>query len=205
MQAFGHVCRTLHGVSDAVEKLNFSGRTDYSIIREFFRLHNIDPTPEAFQNFIDAYVFWLDHMLRVLNGEICPGVNKFIADLHRQKEPPRVGLLTGNVRLGAEIKLRHYSLWEQFEIGAFACDHEDRNELAIKARERGSRLLGRELAGDEILVIGDTPLDVACGQAINARILGVGTGHFRPDELLKLGATWAVEDLRSADPAVLCA
>jgi phosphoglycolate phosphatase len=47
-------------------------------------------------------------------------------------ETPLIGLLTGNIRPGAELKLGHFQLWDQFEFGPFADDHEDRNQLALK-------------------------------------------------------------------------
>ena len=64
------------------------------------------------------------------------------------------GLLTGNIRLGAEIKLRRYGLWDYFETGGFADDSEDRNHIAAAVLERGRRLLGGNLCGGEILVVG---------------------------------------------------
>jgi phosphoglycolate phosphatase-like HAD superfamily hydrolase len=106
-----------------------------------------------------------------------------------------LGLLTGNIRLGAKIKLGAHSLWGDWMCGAFADDHEDRNQLARIARDRASRQLGRRLEGDEILVIGDTHRDVECAQAIGAQSLGVCTGGGSPDELRKAGATWVVTDL----------
>ena len=79
--------------------------------------------------------------------------------------------------------------------GAFADDHDDRNQLARIARDRASRQLGRRLEGHEILVIGDTHRDVECAQAIGAKSLGVCTGGGSSDELQKAGATWVVTNL----------
>ena len=98
-------------------------------------------------------------------------------------DPPLIGLLTGNVRLGAEIKLRHYNLWEFFRTGAFADDHEDRNQIAAIAMARGARMLGEKLRGEQVLVIGDTPLDIECGKAIQAKVLAVATGKTSVAEL----------------------
>jgi len=113
--------------------------------------------------------------------------------------------LTGNIRLGAEIKLRAHALWDEFVLGGFADDHELRNEIARVAKERGSGFLGRELGGEEIVVIGDTPLDVECARAIDARCLAVATGGFTTEQLRQHQPRWTVSDLETVDAAELCA
>ena len=120
------------------------------------------------------------------------GFCRALEDLPR---PPLIGLLTGNIREGARIKLQHYHLWERFSFGAFADDHEDRDQIAAVARQRGGEQLGRALRGEEILVIGDTPFDIRCARAIQARALAVATGSFTVEDLSRHAPDWAVEDL----------
>jgi phosphoglycolate phosphatase-like HAD superfamily hydrolase len=115
-----------------------------------------------------------------------------------------LGLLTGNIRLGAEIKLRRYGLWEFFETGGFADDSEDRNHIAAAALEHGRRLLGENLRGGEILVVGDTPHDVRCGKHIGAKVLAVATGGAKLDELKNHKPDWAVEDLTRVRAREVC-
>jgi phosphoglycolate phosphatase-like HAD superfamily hydrolase len=119
-------------------------------------------------------------------------------------EPPVIGLLTGNIRLGAQIKLTHYDLWNHFVTGGFADDHENRNQIAAIARDRGNALLKRELRGEEILVIGDTPLDIACARAINAKILAVATGSYPLDNLHQATPDWAVANLMQVCVEEVC-
>lgn len=191
-------------VSNGTSSMQFAGRTDMSLVREFFRRHGIAETPAHFERFFDRYVFLLDHFLSVCQGRLCPGVPEFLSALQQRPEPPLLGLLTGNTRLGAEIKLRHYGLWDRFVVGAFGDDHEDRNRLAEIARERGCRVRGRSLAPEEILVVGDTPRDVACGRAIGARVLAVATGGATAAALHESGPDWVVEDLRSVPSGLIC-
>jgi phosphoglycolate phosphatase-like HAD superfamily hydrolase len=113
--------------------------------------------------------------------------------------------LTGNIRRGAEIKLGHYGLWQHFPFGGFADDHEDRNLIAAAARRRGSEFMKRELRGEEIVVVGDTPLDIRCGRAIDARVLAVATGNFSVEELKSFNPDWAVEDLSRIPAGEICA
>ena len=119
-------------------------------------------------------------------------------------EPPLLGLLTGNIRLGAEIKLRHFNLWEFFTTGAFGDDHEDRRQIAAIARARGAHMLNQPLRGEEVLVIGDTPRDIDCGHAIGARVLAVATGDSTLAELQEHRPTWAVTDLEKVRVRELC-
>lgn len=204
VRAFGHAFAAEFNLRQGTERMRFAGRTDSGLVREFLTLHDIPATTENFQRFCDAYVFWLDHLLPQLAGGACPGVDAWLADLAALPVPPMLGLLTGNIRLGAQIKLRHYRLWEPFVTGGFGDDHEDRNEIARVAKARASRRFGRELRGEEILVIGDTPLDIACGRAIGARCLAVATGGSKLAELEAHQPDWAVADLTHLPAAKVC-
>jgi phosphoglycolate phosphatase-like HAD superfamily hydrolase len=204
VKAFAKVFATEFGATDHLENLKFAGRTDTNLVREFFSYHAIPATPVNFERFFGRYTFWLDQILNHSQTEICAGVREFIQDLNALPQPPRIGLLTGNIRLGAEIKLRHFNLWQEFETGAFADDHEDRNQIAVVARERGQRLLGNNLRDEEILVIGDTPHDIRCARAIGAKILVVATGGSTLEELKQHQPDWAVEDLRKITASEIC-
>jgi phosphoglycolate phosphatase-like HAD superfamily hydrolase len=203
-KAFAKVFATEFGLTGGTEKMKFAGRTDVSLVREFFNLHGIPATSDNFERFFSRYVFWLDHILAHSHTEECPGARDLILEFESLPQPPLIGLLTGNIRLGAEIKLRHFKLWEHFETGGFADDHEDRDLIAAAAKARGERVLGRKLNGDEIIVIGDTPLDIRCGRAIGAKVLAVATGGSRFEELERHQADWTVEDLRGLRAADLC-
>jgi phosphoglycolate phosphatase-like HAD superfamily hydrolase len=187
------------------EKMKFAGRTDVSLVREFFRLHDVAATPEHFREFFEHYVFWLHHILEQNGGETCRGVREFIRDLQALPQPPVLGLLTGNVQIGAEIKLRHFGLWELFQLGGFADDHEDRDQIAAAAFQRAQRVLGKNLRPQEVIVLGDTPFDVRCGKFIGAKTLAVATGGAKFADLKKCDADWTVEDLTQIRAREICA
>ena len=203
-RAFDKTLASVFGVRDSVEKVAFGGRTDPSLARELFGLNAIAASPENFHRFFESYVFWLDHLVANSHGGVCPGVAEFIRDLQALLEPPMLGLLTGNIRLGAEIKLRRYGLWELFVTGGFADDSEDRNHIAAAAFQRGRRVLDKNLRPDEILVVGDTPHDVRCGKHIGAKVLAVATGRTPLDELKPHRPDWAVEDLTQISAREIC-
>ncbi|MEY2408638.1 MAG: phosphoglycolate phosphatase, partial [Verrucomicrobiota bacterium] len=106
-KAFGEVCRAEFGVPDATARLQFAGRTDPSIVREFFVQQGIETSADNFRRFFDRYVFHLDHLLGQLHGRVLPGVAQWMTALRGLSQPPVMGLLTGNILLGARIKLGH--------------------------------------------------------------------------------------------------
>jgi len=204
IKAFAKTFATEFNAPDGVEKIHFPGRTDMSLVREFFGFHNIAATSENFRRFFERYVFWLDHIVAQSKSGPCEGVLEFLDGLQTLSQPPLLGLVTGNIRLGAEIKLRRFGLWDVFQIGAFADDSEDRNQIAAIARERGSRVLGEELRGDQIVVVGDTTHDIRCAQAIGAKVLSMATGGAELDELKRHRPDWVVEDLTCVTAREVC-
>jgi len=195
VRAFERTFAEMFGLPEAVKKLQFSGRTDRSLVREAFTLHQIEPTEANFRHFFDHYPRFLTEFLAALPGALCDGVDPFLRELLVLPNRPALGLLTGNTRVGAELKLRKFGLWDKFAMGGFAEDHEDRNGIAAAARDRGEQLLGQKLAGEEIVVIGDTPHDVTCAHSIGAHALAVATGIHSVDELRALKPRWAVPRL----------
>ena len=203
-KAFAKTFATEFNLHHGSEKMKFAGRTDVSLVREFFKIHGLDESPAHFRQFFARYIFWLDHIVERSTGGECAGVRPFIVDLLALPQPPLLGLLTGNIQLGAEIKLRRFGLWDHFVMGGFADDHEDRNHIAVAALERGRRVLGKNLQPQEIVVIGDTPFDVRCGKFIGAKTLAVATGGSTLAELQPHAADWTVADLTHISAREIC-
>lgn len=205
VRAFAKTFTSHFGLPDVTERMQFAGRTDVSLVRQMFETVGRTAADEDFERFFAIYVFWLDHLLSESGGSVCPGVHGFLNQLQALPTPPTIGLLTGNIRLGAEIKLRHFGLWDAFAVGAFADDAEDRDHIAAVARDRGSHALGSPLRGEEIVVIGDTPHDVRCGRAIGAKVLAVATGGSTFAQLREHQPDWLVSDLSELGAAEVCA
>lgn len=204
IRAFARTLESEFNVRNGTEGLKFAGRTDTGLVRELFVKHGVEVSKRNFQRFFDTYAKWLEPMLSETGGEVCPGAWPLIRELQSTPQPPALGLLTGNIRLGAEIKLRHFKLWDIFVTGAFADDHEDRNQIAAIALQRGSQFLSEPLRGEQVVVIGDTPHDIACGRAIGAKVLAVATGISPVSELEALKPDWAVVDLTKIGATEIC-
>ena len=204
VRAFMKAFEEQFSIRDGEDKLNFSGRTDRSLVREFFTIHGIEVSPKNFERFAVSYLFWLEKFLHEHKGSVCAGVTDFFDGLKSLPEPPLTGLLTGNLRRGAELKLRHYNLWHHFSFGGFADDNEDRDQIAAVAHQRGSQRLNRKLHGHEVLVVGDTHLDIRCARAIGAKVLAVATGTVTESELAAHNPDWLCRDLTEISVKDVC-
>lgn len=197
IKAFARAFSSEFGVHQGTEKIKFAGRTDKSLVREFFLRAGIEPSDKNFERFFEAYVFWLRKIIAECEGGACRGVLEFHRQLESHQSLPIIGLLTGNIKRGAEIKLGHYGLWDKFKFGGFADDHEERDKIAAAAMERARKLAGDDLRPEEVVVVGDTPLDIRCARAIGARALAVATGGASLEELAAHKPDWLVKDLSS--------
>ena len=118
--------------------------------------------------------------------------------LGRQRCGAVVGLLTGNIRAGAEIKLRHYGLWHHFPFGGFADGLIDRDDVARRALAEAEAHIGRPIDPADVWVIGDTPLDVRCARAIGAKAVVVATGWHPHEELVACNPDHLLPDFTHA-------
>ena len=100
-------------------------------------MHGILSSRALERDFFALYAHWLAEMLPQFEGNVFPGVRDLMASCRDHPEGPELGLLTGNTRLGAEIKLRHFDLWEDFLIGAYGDEDPSRPVLAGLAARRG--------------------------------------------------------------------
>ncbi len=190
------------GVTHLIEKLQLSGRTDRAIIRDLFRMHVIDETPENLRRLTAAYLRRLPACLERNAGRVLPGVAELLRQL-RGRDDVLVGLLTGNVRDGARVKLGHFGLFEHFTVGGYGDHHFDRDDVAREALVEVRRVLNGAADPDRIWVVGDTPLDVRVRRAIGARAAAVCTGWHGREELADHRPDVLLADL--SDPTPLLA
>lgn len=171
---------------------HYDGKTDRQIVREVMRLEGLtdEEIDAQMERLLDAYISGLraelDSGARPIH--VFPGVLDLIDELERQ---PMVvlGLLTGNIADGARAKLGAAGIdISRFKVNAFGSDHEERPQLPAVAQRRARDVLGADIAGNRLVVIGDTPADIRCGESIGARAIGVATGRY------------TVEQLREHDP-----
>ncbi len=178
-------------------ELNLAGATDLGILREFKSAHRITWDDILAERFFTIYLRNLDEGLaNRKDGLVLPGIIDLL-DTISVDESFTIGLLTGNLKIGAETKVRHFGLSKYFniELGAYGSDHWDRNELGPIALDRVATITGKKFTPEQTVVIGDTPKDINCAKAFGARCLAVGTGMFTAEQLLTHGADHSLENL----------
>jgi phosphoglycolate phosphatase-like HAD superfamily hydrolase len=130
---------------------------------------------------------------------VCDGVPELLDALEARNDIV-LGLLTGNIERGARAKLSAAGIDPtRFRVNAFGSDHEHRPHLPAVAQRRARELLGTEVAGDRLIVIGDTPADIQCGESIGAKAIAVATGRFSTDELRAYDPYAVFESLRDTN------
>lgn len=181
----------------------YDGKTDRQIVRDLMRMEGhtdaiIDARMTAL---LDEYVTWLEEELRSGRTHIerFRGVVELLDALEARADR-RVGLLTGNIAVGASAKLRAVGIDPaRFSVSAFGSDHEVRGELPAIAQRRAREELGLSVEGEAIVIIGDTPADILCGREIGARAIAVATGRFSVEELAAHGPAAVFPDLADTD------
>lgn len=184
----------------------FDGKTDPQIVRELMRFVGHDDThiDERMDELFTRYVVCLREELKDPSHHAAPlpGVIALLDALSRRSDVA-LGLLTGNLVDGARAKLEAVGIDpELFVVGAFGTDHELRPELPAIAQRRARELLGIDIPGSHVIIIGDTPADVECGRDIGARAIGVATGRYSLDELAACGAAASFENLCDTEAVV---
>lgn len=185
------------------DQVRFDGKTDPQIVRELHHAAGFPDraTPEAIQALLDRYVAHLGRALadRGHLVEVLPGIVALLDALDARGDSV-VGLLTGNIVPGAQLKLAAAGIaFERFAMGAYGSDSGDRPALPPIAAARAAPLLGRVPTGHDVIILGDTPADVTCGASIGARAIAVATGSFSVAELDAAGAYRSFEDFSDTD------
>lgn len=187
-----------HGRDDACEGFGFGGMTDRAIARRGLRAIGRGDDDESIDAVLAVYLTRLEGELSRATCRVHPGVHEAI-EVARSSPRAAVGLGTGNVRRGAELKLAAAGLGGRFDFGGFGCDHEARAELLRAGARRGADALGVHVDHCHVVVIGDTPRDVDAARAIGAACLAVATGVPTIDELRASGPTLACTGLDSLE------
>ena len=186
--------RDRFGVEDDLATISFAGSTDGAIARQMFESNAIPVTPENVADLFDGYIHHLALELPRREGQVLPGIVGLLEELHARTDCV-LGLLTGNIARGAELKLSHYGVWDYFEFGAFADDHVDRNKLGPVAHARAAEKHGISFEAEDVFVLGDTPRDIDCARAAGFVAVAIATGSYTKEQLAEHKPDFLFEDL----------
>jgi phosphoglycolate phosphatase-like HAD superfamily hydrolase len=195
LRALERACRDLHDLDRAGHGVTLAGNTDHQICHDLFQLH-LGRTPEEteIQTLLDRYLVHLEEEVAASAAyRVMPFVEATLSALEQAGHLH--GLCTGNIAEGARIKLERGNLWRHFPFGGFGSDAVARADIVARAIERGCAAAGRRLSPREVLVVGDTPRDVAAAHANGVRCIAVATGSYDTDALRATGAELVIETL----------
>jgi phosphoglycolate phosphatase-like HAD superfamily hydrolase len=188
--AFGAAFEAAYGVPVDMAHINFAGATDIRVVEQLLSEQQIEPNPALTQRFFEFLPDYLDRNMAEFPPTVFPGVGHF---LERVSVHWNLGLVTGNIRACAYLKLRHAGIEQYFsEIGGFGDDDGDRNQMAALALKRAGN---PEFA----YLLGDTPSDVEAARSNGMVSVAVCNGQFNRAALEAEGADLVVDSFEEAD------
>ncbi len=195
---------TVSGQSFDYDVRDFAGYTDRLIMRRLLERAGVPPEvlPQKLHQAEQLYLQWIAE--RFQNPDfvrVLPGVRELLQHLH-QRNGFYLGLLTGNIRKGAAIKLGSVGLMDYFPVGAFGDDAEDRNQLPPVALQRAREYYGVDFTPADTWIVGDAPNDVRCAKANQLRCLAVATGVIPAEELQREQPDVLIPDLSDVEQVV---
>lgn len=195
-QAFQEALSEVFGSAGRIQGHDFSGKTDPQIARELLGGAGFSPREinDGFPRLWEEYLGRMSERLGSQPMESIPGARETLAYLE-DVEDVALGLLTGNIVEGARLKLGSVGLIDFFPVGGFGSDSEVRDHLPAFAIRRAAKNWGVEFPPDRVVVVGDTPRDVACGRFGGTRTVGVATGRFDISSLEEAGADHVLPDM----------
>ena len=195
-KAFELAMELVFGTAGPIDSHDFSGKTDPQIARELLRAAGFgdERIDAGFEPLWQEYLGELESMLAEMPMTLLPGVRALLEHLSGMDDVA-MGLLTGNIVGGARLKLDSVGLMGFFPIGGFGSDSEVREDLPAVAIRRAFRAWGIEFPAPSVVVVGDTPRDVACGKYGGTRTVAVATGRYDAGRLAATGPDRVLEDL----------
>ena len=204
LRAMNTALEEVLGRPEGLDGIPVAGRTDWAILAEAVRVLDRELDVPLLEQLRDRYIANLAiEIERPGRGvkAVMPGIRELLSVIE-ERDDTFLGLLTGNFEEGARIKLSHFDLWRYFKCGAFGGDAADRNELVPVAVSRAVACGFPQIEPADILVVGDTPHDIACAHAAGATPVGVATGGYSVAQLRDSGAEIVFQDLSDASAFV---
>ncbi len=184
----------LYGTAGPIDSYPMSGKTDARIVTDLLTAVGVEDRKisAALPGIYDQMALRAADLYPTKGIEACPGVDVLLEEL-RPRSDLLLGLLTGNSQRTASLKIEAGGLdASMFYVGAYGSDALDRNDLPAIAMQRATDLLGEPFDGSNTVIVGDTPADILCARAGEARAVAVATGwhsastlaQYHPDVLL---------------------
>lgn len=201
-RAVNRAFEKLYGIDNAMAGIDAAGKTDPLILSEMFgnglsRRYTEEEADKIFRE----YVIFLEEEIHNSPIDIMPGIPYLLENLSSRQDM-LLGVATGNIEAGAQIKLRRAGLERHFRIGGYGSDSHSREALIRVAIERALGHLEKREGFEKIYVIGDTPHDIVHGRAAGAVTVAVATGRYSPQELQEHNPDYVFEHLADYEKVI---
>ena len=183
---FNEAISKTFGVAGDIRTVIPDGNTDPRIVEEIFTKGKIDIKIALEQWELFGINLHLSYASALQDGRTAihalPGSLDLLSVL-ASKEDFNQGVVTGNFKVTARVKLEAAGLDSYLQFGAYGCDSPHRPDLPDIARNRWERLTGNCIPADQCIIIGDTPNDLEAARHNGMKCVLVGTGRYPLEEL----------------------
>lgn len=182
----------LYGINNGFDGIDMAGRLDALILKDAYSFHGIKDAES--KDYFETYCKHLRNEIDILSVPIdAPGILKLMEKLSAPNGFYNV-LGTGNLEAAARIKLAKHNMNSFFPTGGFGDREAERWEIIGDAIENAQKHYGIDFRKQNTYVIGDTPKDMECGIKLGIKSIGVATGTYSVEELLKCEPDFIFED-----------
>ena len=187
---FSATMEKVFGSAGNLDDITPSGMTDTQIMFEALKNEKVK-SEQIFAKKDEILKVFKSEMTKVLaeDGEpfeILAGAREILAET--DQNPNYINaLLTGNLSVAAEIKLKSVGLWKFFENApnTFGEISHERKDLAVEAGKLFNEKHDFQFKPEQFIVVGDTPNDIFCARHFGAKCVAVLTGRGQTRENLE--------------------
>lgn len=192
-KALNRTFAELYDINDAFEKASIGGAMDYTIIHDIMETFRIDAGD--FFKITEHYREVLgDILLQNQEKRVLPGVIPLLSAIENQPRSLNA-LLTSNLQIGAETKLKSVGLSNYFKIGGYGDEPGEKWHAAERCIQTAEDHMKTTLSRQEIFLFGDSIYDLDCAKRLGIRSVAVATGWAEEKKLLACKPDYFFKDL----------
>jgi len=180
-----------------ISSIDVYGKTDTQIFEDIVNFINFDKKnfKQIYNKFVNRYLYYLKKEVQKIDFDpVINNIREFLADVSKRKNI-YIGLLTGNIKKGAKIKLSRWGILKYFKFGAFGDDNINRNKLVPIAKKRAEELFSKKFKKKNIYIIGDTPKDIEAAKKNNVISVAIASGNYNKEYLAKFSPDFLFENI----------
>ena len=199
-KAINQAIENFTGVPPNLQIKDVAGMTDRLIVRNALEKSGADgDITEVITDIINDYLTIFENTYLKSDGAFVFEDALHLVHKIKEKSFP-LGLLTGNVKRGAKIKLGKFDLMKHFSFGVYGEEGATRSDLPIVARNRAKEILGKSFEFEDIVLVGDTPEDAIAAKVNGCKSIIVCRRQEWYNDIVNAGADLIVDNLD--DPAI---